>query len=74
MFFIVAAPIYIPINSAGGLPFLHTLSSICYLQTFKELLFLQLHLQYMEVLRPGDQSELQLPGSSHCDSVVNKSD
>ena len=30
MFFIVAAPIYIP-NSARGFPFLHTLSSICYL-------------------------------------------
>ena len=28
---IVAAPTYIPINNVGGLPFLHTLSSICYL-------------------------------------------
>ena len=24
-------PIYIPTNSVGGFPFLHTLSSICYL-------------------------------------------
>ena len=24
-------PIYIPINSVGGFPFLHTLSGICYL-------------------------------------------
>ena len=31
MVFIVAAPNYIPANSVGGFPFLHTLSSICYL-------------------------------------------
>ena len=31
LFLIVAAPIYIPTNSVGGLPFLHTLSSIYYL-------------------------------------------
>ena len=31
LFSIEAALIYIPINSLGGLPFLHTLSSICYL-------------------------------------------
>ena len=31
LFSIVAAPIYIPTNSVGGFPFLHTLSSICYL-------------------------------------------
>ena len=30
-FSIVAAPTYIPTNSVGGFPFLHTLSSICYL-------------------------------------------
>ena len=30
LFSIVAAPIYIPINSVGELPFLHTLSSIYY--------------------------------------------
>ena len=29
-----SGPIYIPSNSVGGLPFLHTLSSICYLYTF----------------------------------------
>ena len=29
----VAAPIYIPTNSVGGLTFLHILSSICYLQS-----------------------------------------
>ena len=29
-----AVPIYILNNNAGGLTFLHTLSSICYLQTF----------------------------------------
>ena len=31
LFSLVAVPIYIPINSAEELPFLHTLSSICYL-------------------------------------------
>ena len=31
LFSIVILPIYIPINSVGGFPFLHTLSSICYL-------------------------------------------
>jgi len=34
-FSILAAPIYIPINSGGGFPFLYTLSSICYLSIFK---------------------------------------
>ena len=29
LFSIVAAPIYILTSSAGGLPFLHTVSSIC---------------------------------------------
>ena len=28
LFFVMAAPIYIPINTVGGIPFLHTLSSI----------------------------------------------
>ena len=31
LFSVVAAPIYIPTNSARGFPFLHTLSNICYL-------------------------------------------
>jgi len=31
LFSIVAAPIYIPINTVGGFPFLHTLSNIYYL-------------------------------------------
>ena len=31
LFSIVAALIYIPINGVGGVPFLHTLSSIYYL-------------------------------------------
>ena len=31
LFSIVAAPIYFPTNSVGVFPFLHTLSSICYL-------------------------------------------
>ena len=31
LFSIVAAPIYSPTNNVGGFPFLHTLSSICYL-------------------------------------------
>ena len=31
MFSIVSAPIYILTHSVGGLPFLHTVSSICYL-------------------------------------------
>ena len=34
LFSIVAVPIYIPTNNVGGFPFLHTLSSISYLQTF----------------------------------------
>ena len=34
LFSIVAAPVYIPISSVGGLPSLHTLSSIYCLQTF----------------------------------------
>ena len=29
LFSIVASPIYIPINTVGGFPFLHTLSCIC---------------------------------------------
>ena len=31
LFSIVAVPIYIPTNSVGGFPFLHTLSSFYYL-------------------------------------------
>ena len=31
---IVTAPIYIPTNSVGGFPFLHTLTNICYLCSF----------------------------------------
>ena len=31
LFFIVTASVYIPTNSVGGFPFLHTLFSICYL-------------------------------------------
>ena len=31
LFSMVALPMYIPINSVGGFPFLHTLSSIYYL-------------------------------------------
>ena len=31
LLFMVAAPIYIPANSVGGFPFLHTLSGIYYL-------------------------------------------
>ena len=33
-FSIVVVPIFIPSNSVGGFPFLHTLSSICYLVHF----------------------------------------
>ena len=33
LFSIVAVPIYIPTSIVGGLPFLHFLSSICYLYT-----------------------------------------
>ncbi|MQJ84057.1 DUF3704 domain-containing protein [Escherichia coli] len=33
-FSIVVVPAYIPTNSAGGFPFLHTLSSICSLWTY----------------------------------------
>ena len=35
LFSIVAAPTYIPTNCAEGFLFLHTLSSICYLYSFK---------------------------------------
>ena len=31
LFSIAAVPVYIPINSVGGFPFLHTVSSIYYL-------------------------------------------
>ena len=41
LFFIVAAPMYIPNKSAWGFPFLHVLSNICYLQTFWWLSFWQ---------------------------------
>ena len=34
LFSIATAPIYIPTNSVGGFPFLHTLSSTYYFQTF----------------------------------------
>ena len=34
VFSLVAAPSYIPTSTVGGFPFLHTLSSIYYLQTF----------------------------------------
>ena len=34
VFSIVATPIYIPTNSIGEYPFLHTVSSICCLLTF----------------------------------------
>ena len=30
LFSIVVVPVYIPTNGAGGFPFFHTLSSICY--------------------------------------------
>ena len=33
LFSTVVVPIYIPSNSAGGYPFLHTFSRICYLLT-----------------------------------------
>ena len=32
VFSIVGASVYFPTNSVGGFPFLHTLSSICYLK------------------------------------------
>ena len=34
LFSVVAVPIYIPTDSVGGFPFLHTLSSIYYLFIF----------------------------------------
>ena len=34
MFSMAAPPAYIPTNSAGVIPFLHTLSNICYLKIF----------------------------------------
>ena len=33
LFSLLAAPIYIPINSVGGFPLLHILTSICYLHS-----------------------------------------
>jgi len=35
LFSTVTAPIYIPSNSVGGFPFLHTLCNTCYLDIFK---------------------------------------
>ena len=34
LFSTVAAPIYIPTNSVGGVPFLYVLTNICYLWSF----------------------------------------
>ena len=34
MFSMAAIPAYIPTNSVGVIPFLHTLSNICYLKIF----------------------------------------
>ena len=36
LFYPVIAPIPIPANSVGGFPFLHTLSSISYLEIFND--------------------------------------
>ena len=43
LFSIVAGSIYIPINSAGGFPFLHILSSMYFLEIFLWNLYTLLH-------------------------------
>ena len=40
MFSIVTVPTYIPTNTVGGFPFLHTLSSVCYWWIFLMIAFL----------------------------------
>ena len=35
LFSIMATPVYIPTNSVGGVPFLHILTIICYLSSFR---------------------------------------
>ena len=35
LFSIMATPIYIPTDSVGGFPFLHILTIICYLSSFR---------------------------------------
>ena len=34
LFSVVAVPVYVPTSSVGGLPFLYTLFSICYLYIY----------------------------------------
>ena len=46
MSFIMDVSIYIPTDSVGGFPFLHTLSSIQYL-----LIFLKMNILYFSLLR-----------------------
>ena len=64
MFSTVAAPIYIPTNSVGGFPFLHTIFSIYYLQT-EYLLFL------MWSLLPVKLNRLQLNPDAAGMSLLN---
>ena len=60
---IVAAPIRIPTSSVGGFPFLHTFSSICYLQLFSDGLsaqcevvvrFLLIHLFQLSIINKNN--------------------
>ena len=62
----VTAPTYMPTYSVGGFPFLHTLSSIYYLQTccccqIFFFFFIGPHLQHMKVSRLGVELEPQPP-------------
>ena len=50
MFSVVAVPVYIPTNSEGRCPLLHTLSSICYLWTFKMAILTGVRLYLIAVL------------------------
>ena len=42
LFFTVAAPIYIPVNSVQGFLFFYTLGNICYCGLFDDNLFWQM--------------------------------
>ena len=50
MFSVVAVPVYIPTNSEGRCPLLHTLYSICYLWTFKVAILTGVRLYLIAVL------------------------
>ena len=46
LFSIVAAPVYNPTNSVGGFPFVHILTSICYLLFFNDMIVVLMDLTW----------------------------